>query len=112
MEAPVPAAVPNLLLIVSDQQHPDMVGALGRIAVQTLPEMALANDRGVVARVLFEEALQSLVDIAPTFLAAAGIGPHPRMQGIDALPNWRNPDHPTRDAVLVEQRVERGLYVN
>jgi uncharacterized sulfatase len=67
---------------------------------------------GTVPAGMRSDALQSLVDIAPTFLAAAGIEPHPEMQGIDALPTWGQPDRPMRDAVLIEQRVERGLYVN
>lgn len=57
-------------------------------------------------------ALQSLVDLAPTFLAAAGLAPHPAMQGLNQLPSWSAPDRGVRAGVLIDHRVERGLYVN
>jgi arylsulfatase A-like enzyme len=58
------------------------------------------------------QALQSLVDLAPTFMAAAGLTPHEQMQGTVQLPSWQHPAHTTRSGVLIDNRVERGLYVN
>ena len=57
-------------------------------------------------------ALQSLVDFAPTFLDCAGLPAHPGMQGVSQQATWHVPDRPTRDAVLIDHRVESGLYVN
>ncbi|HVF10592.1 MAG TPA: sulfatase-like hydrolase/transferase, partial [Abditibacteriaceae bacterium] len=49
-------------------------------------------------------ALQSLVDLAPTFLAACGIPVPGLMQGVDQMPVWRGASHSVRDEVLVEFR--------
>ena len=57
-------------------------------------------------------ALQSLVDFGPTVLDLADLPPDPRMQGISQKSCWLQPDQPCRDAVLVDHRVEQGLYVN
>lgn len=57
-------------------------------------------------------ALQSLVDFAPTFLDLAGCDRHPEMQGLSQAATWADPDRATRDAVLIDHRVEEGLYVN
>jgi uncharacterized sulfatase len=58
------------------------------------------------------ESLQSLVDIAPTIMAAAGLDPDPRMQGVDQTPSWSDPDLRIREGVLIENRLEAGLQVN
>ena len=57
-------------------------------------------------------ALQSLVDFAPTFLDLAGCEPHSQMQGRSQAATWADSEQPTRDAVLIDHRVEEGLYVN
>jgi uncharacterized sulfatase len=49
-------------------------------------------------------ALQSLVDLAPTFLAAAGQEDLPSMSGCDQLPVWTGAEAQARDHVLVENR--------
>ncbi len=49
-------------------------------------------------------ALQSLVDLAPTFLAAAGIEIPDRMSGLDQTGAWSGEGRPVRDHVLVENR--------
>ena len=53
-------------------------------------------------------SLQSLVDLAPTFLRAAGIDIPGQMQGADQLAEWTgavgNEERPARDHVLVENR--------
>ncbi len=50
------------------------------------------------------DALQSHVDLAPTFLTAAGIPVPGLMQGLDELPAWQDPAHKVRDSVIVEFR--------
>lgn len=57
-------------------------------------------------------SLQSLVDIAPTTMRAAGLDPHPLMQGVDQLSCWQKPNTAVREGALIEHRVESGLYVN
>ncbi|HEV7301703.1 MAG TPA: sulfatase-like hydrolase/transferase [Tepidisphaeraceae bacterium] len=54
-------------------------------------------------------AMQSLVDLTPTFLSAAGRAKPPgsMMQGVDLLPSWRAPEDTAaapRDHVIVENR--------
>ncbi|WP_344749474.1 sulfatase family protein [Kribbella aluminosa] len=49
-------------------------------------------------------ALQSLVDLAPTFLSAAGLAVPGDMQGVDQLPVWTGQQPAARDHVLVENR--------
>ena len=49
-------------------------------------------------------ALQSLVDLAPTFLSAAGEPVPGRMQGVDQLGVWRDQAEWARDHVLCENR--------
>jgi len=56
-------------------------------------------------------ALQSLVDLPPTLLALAGGTPHPGMQGIDQRAAWCGGES-ARRGVLVDHRVEQGLYVS
>ncbi|HET7559340.1 MAG TPA: sulfatase-like hydrolase/transferase [Limnochordia bacterium] len=49
-------------------------------------------------------ALQSLVDLAPTFLHAAGLAIPGAMQGVDQLAVWRGEAERARAHVLVENR--------
>jgi arylsulfatase A-like enzyme len=58
------------------------------------------------------EALQSLIDLPTTFLAAAGLAPHPAMEGLDQTSTWQNPDRAVREQVLIDHRVEQGLHVH
>ncbi len=48
--------------------------------------------------------LLSLIDLAPTFLSAAGIEVPVQMQGVDQLPVWSGAEDRARDHVLVENR--------
>ena len=48
--------------------------------------------------------LQSLVDLAPTFLRAAGVDIPGQMQGVDQLPVWTGAADRARDHILVENR--------
>ena len=56
---------------------------------------------GVVSR-----ALQSQVDFAPTWLAAAGIEIPGLMQGVNQLDVWRGKSERARDHVIIENRHE------
>ncbi len=49
-------------------------------------------------------ALQSLVDLAPTFLSAAGLNVPGAMQGVDQTTVWRGESEPVRDHAIVENR--------
>ena len=63
------------------------------------------------------DAMQSLVDFAPTFLSAAEL-PIPRaMTGVDQLPVWRGRAESARDHIIVENRhqpttIHVKTYVN
>jgi arylsulfatase A-like enzyme len=57
-------------------------------------------------------SLQSLVDIPATIMSAAGLEPDPRMQGVDELPAWTDPDVSCRRGAFVEYRAAEGLHVN
>lgn len=48
------------------------------------------------------EALQSLVDLAPTFLSACGLDVPVHMQGVNQLEVWKGEQKSVRDEVLVE----------
>ncbi|MFO1449058.1 MAG: sulfatase-like hydrolase/transferase [Opitutaceae bacterium] len=58
------------------------------------------------------DALQSLVDLPATFLHAAGLARHPRMQGTDQLDVWTGRATRARSGVWIDHRVEQGLTVN
>ncbi len=49
-------------------------------------------------------SLQGLVDLAPTFLAGAGLPIPGPMQGVDQLPVWRGDAESARKTVIVENR--------
>jgi len=71
---------------------------------------------GVVPGGVVSSALQSQVDLAPTFLRVAGQDVPGLMQGLDQLETWRG-GAPARDHVIVENRHEPTLvhlrtYVN
>lgn len=48
--------------------------------------------------------LQSLIDLAPTFLTVAGLPTPGDMQGVNQLPVWEGDKQEARDHVLVENR--------
>ncbi|MBM3214874.1 DUF4976 domain-containing protein [Candidatus Poribacteria bacterium] len=52
------------------------------------------------------DALQSLVDLPPTFLSEAGVPVPGRMTGLDQSPTWRGSDASRRRHVVVENRHE------
>ena len=50
------------------------------------------------------DSLQALVDLAPTFLTAAGLPVPGQMQGVNQLPVWEGQRSAARDMVIVENR--------
>ena len=57
---------------------------------------------GVVPAGVTSDALQSVVDLAPTFLAAAGLGVPRTMTGVNQWDVWQGKRERVRDHVLVE----------
>jgi uncharacterized sulfatase len=53
------------------------------------------------------DALQSLVDFAPTLLSMSGLPVPDAMQGMDQSPVWLGRSHTVRDCVKVENRPVR-----
>lgn len=49
-------------------------------------------------------ALQSLLDVQPTFLELAGLPQPPEMEGVSQLKCWRHPSEAVRTGVLIEER--------
>ncbi|MCD6518346.1 MAG: sulfatase-like hydrolase/transferase [Anaerolineae bacterium] len=66
----------------------------------------LARWPGVIPEGQVSHALQSQVDFAPTFLAAAGIPIPGLMQGVNQLDVWRGEKASARDHVIIENRME------
>ena len=64
----------------------------------------IARWPGHIAAKAENDALQSLVDLAPTFLAACNIAIPGAMQGVNQLPVWENQRKNARDEVIVEFR--------
>ncbi len=56
------------------------------------------------------DALQSLVDLAPTFCAAAGVARHPSFEGVDQLACWRGEAGQARDCLVIEERPHDGPF--
>jgi arylsulfatase A-like enzyme len=102
------AADNTLVVFTSDHGH--FLGQHGLIAKgafhyeDLLRVPMIAWRPGRVRAGVRSSALQSLVDLTPTFLSAAGI-PAPRdMQGVDQLPVWSGEADDARDHVIVENR--------
>jgi uncharacterized sulfatase len=55
-------------------------------------------------------ALHSLVDLAPTFLAAAGLAVPDRYQGVSQLDVWQGKQQATRDWAMVEFKPNDGPF--
>ncbi|WP_372571661.1 sulfatase family protein [Ruegeria jejuensis] len=51
-----------------------------------------------------ETSIQSLLDIAPTILEAAGVNDYPAMQGVSQLDHWQGQCSPPRDHAICENR--------
>jgi len=102
-------------LIVFTTDHGHFLGQHGLIAkgafhfedLLRLP--FLVRFPGKVPANQTSDALQSLVDLAPTFLSACGIEVPGVMQGVDQLPVWTGQQAKARDEVIVEFRHQPTL---
>ena len=105
-------------LVVFTSDHGDMMGdhwlnskgASHYDASTRVP--FIVRQPGRVPHGLRSNSLQCLVDLAPTFLKAAGLPVHPAMQGVDQSATWAQPDRPSRDGVLIETRLSPSCQVN
>ena len=61
---------------------------------------------GVVPAGKQSDALQTLVDLAPSFLSAAGIDIPLPMTGVDQTPVWYGQEEQARDHIIVENHHE------
>jgi arylsulfatase A-like enzyme len=66
----------------------------------------LVRQPGSVPAGVRSESLQTLVDLAPSFLAASGIEIPRSMSGVDQTPVWYGKQESARDHILVENRNE------
>ncbi|MCC5831115.1 MAG: sulfatase-like hydrolase/transferase [Phycisphaeraceae bacterium] len=64
----------------------------------------MARMPGAIASGSRNTAIQSLVDLAPTFCGAAGIDVPHTMSGLNQLPAWCGQAEPPRDHALIENR--------
>ncbi len=102
-------------LVVFSSDHGHFLGQHGLIAKgpfhfeDMIRVPLLIRYPGVVAEGARSSALQSLVDLAPTFLAAGGIEAPGFMQGVNQLDCWSGAVDRVRDHILVENRHEPTL---
>lgn len=97
-------------LVVFTTDHGHFLGQHGLIAkgafhyddLIRLP--FLARYPGQIPAGATDDSLQSLVDLAPTFLSAAGIEVPGLMQGVDQMSVWRGEAERAREHVIVENR--------
>ncbi|MBB6430621.1 sulfatase family protein [Algisphaera agarilytica] len=95
-------------LIVFTSDHGHFVGEHGLVAkgpfhyddVIRVPFLAAVPGQQKTGNTSAD--IQTLVDLAPTFLEAAGLGPAREMQGVSQLDSWRGTAEPTRDHAIVE----------
>ncbi|MGH2613601.1 MAG: sulfatase family protein [Thermomicrobiales bacterium] len=97
-------------LVVFTTDHGHFLGQHGLIAkgafhyedLLRIPMIARFPDRIPAGQNL--AGLQSLIDLAPTFLSAADLPVPLAMQGVDQLPVWTGREPEARDHVIVENR--------
>lgn len=100
----------TLVLFSSDHGH--FLGQHGLIAKgafhfeDMLRVPTIVRFPGAIPANATNSSLFSLVDLAPTVLAAAGIEPPGWMQGVNQLPCWTGDAPRCRDHVIVENRHE------
>lgn len=110
-------------LVVFTSDHGHFLGQHGLIAKgafhyeDVLRVPMIVWRPGLVPAGVQSDALQSLVDLAPTFLRAAGVPVPLDMQGVDQLPVWSGEQGSVRDHVIAENRhqptaVHLRTYVN
>lgn len=101
-------------LIVFTSDHGHFVGQHGLIAKgpfhyeDVIRVPFIAAWQGTIEARKEDRNLQSLVDIAPTFLAAAGIETPLAMQGVSQLEAWKTGKDPRRDHAIVENHHNRA----
>ncbi len=97
-------------LIVFTSDHGHFLGEHGLVAKgpfhyeDVLKVPMIASWPGIIPQGKRTDALQSLVDITPTFLAAAGLPVPLTMSGHNRLENWKNDTIDRRDHVIIENR--------
>jgi arylsulfatase A-like enzyme len=97
-------------LVVFTSDHGHLFGQHGLIAKgpfhyeDLIKVPMIARWPGKIAAGRRSDSLQSLVDYAPTFLAAAGVTPPRTMTGRDQLAVWRGEVESARDHIIVENR--------
>lgn len=95
-------------LVVFTTDHGHFIGEHGLIAkgafhYEDLIRLPfLARWPGRLPEGAVNQSLQSLVDLAPTFLSAAGLPVPGRMQGVNQLPVWEGDTSAARDWVICE----------
>jgi len=103
-------AIANNTLVVFTTDHGHFLGQHGLIAKgpfhyeDLLKLPFIVRYPGRVPRGRTHDALQALVDLAPTFLAAADIPVPGIMQGVNQLPVWQATAECVRHNVIVENR--------
>lgn len=97
-------------LVIFTTDHGHFLGQHGLIAKgpfhyeDMLRIPMIVRQPGTVPAGRVSEALQSLVDLAPTILDAAGLKVPGAMQGVSQLSHWRGAHEAARDFVLCENR--------
>ena len=99
-------------LVVFTSDHGHFYGQHGLIAKgafhyeDVIRVPFLVRYPGVVPAGTQSDALQTLVDLAPTFLSAAGIDIPLGMTGVDQTPVWYGQEPQARDHIIVENHHE------
>lgn len=102
-------------VVVFTSDHGHFLGQHGLIAKaifnyeDVIKVPFIARVPGQVAAGSGSDALQSLVDLAPTFLTMAGIAVPGTMTGVDQSAVWRGEAAAARDHALVEHRFQPDL---
>lgn len=110
-------------LVVFTTDHGHFLGQHGLIAKgafhyeDLLRVPMMARFPGRIPAGTTTASLQSLIDLAPTFLTAAGVPVPSLMQGVDQMPVWCGAANRARDHVIVENRhqptkVHIRTYIN
>lgn len=102
-------------LVVFTTDHGHFIGQHGLIAKgafhyeDLLRIPMIARSPGDIPAGSTVTGLQSLIDLAPTFLTVAGVPVPLDMQGVNQWPSWTGQRDQVRDHVLVENRHQPSL---
>ncbi len=110
-------------LIVFTTDHGHFLGEHGLVAKgpfhyeDVLKVPMIASWPGIIPQGKRTETLQSLIDIAPTLMAAAGLKVPLTMAGQNRLENWKDDTVDVRNHVLIENRhqpttIYQKTYIN